>query len=454
MANETVKLGEYLAGLKYEMLPPEVIWEVKRRLADVIGIGVYTSRGAVTDKIVKYVSETAPVGTSTIWCSGVKLAPAYAAMANTCRIFYEELDDVHRTSHTHPASSTVPPALAVGETLGNSGKDIITAVVGGYESVARVGLSVSPSIFVDRTCIPCAILGSFGGATVSGILKGFGAQQHTGLLASASFLTPMMPVESYIKGTSIKEFSMGWCNLVGVTASEMMEYGFQGSPMALESPFGFCNNACAEYHLDRLTEKMGKGYAIMDSGIKPYAHCRQHHSAIDCMLELRRKYNLDSKAGEIEHVLVRTYNPAIRGKNKEFPTISAAKYSTPFALSVSVLFGDAWIGQYTQENLVNPDVINLAQKVDVVLDPELDALYDEKWPAIVEVEMKNGEKYSARHDLMKGEPEFPLSDEDLFKKYYSLATIAVSGERAQRIWDMIFELEKLDDINVLTKELF
>lgn len=453
MAGETRILSDFVANLKYEQLPPEVIKEAKRRIADTIACGVYSSGEITGKKISDYICSIGGSGNATVWKSGKKISTAFAVMANSAIIFHMELDDVHRFSHAHCALSVIPPALSVGEVEGSNGKQLIEAVVGGYEVINRVGRCISPSIFLDRRCMPCTVMGNLGTSAACGKLLGFDGDLLARTFGSTCFITPMAPVESYRLGTTIKEFSMGWAGYSGVMAVELAKNGFSGSPFMIESEFGFCVNACNDYDLSKITDTLGKEYEIMYAGIKPYAHCRQAHSTIDCALELRNKFGLDKLVNDIKHIQVRTFSVATRGASKEFASISAAKYSIPFAVAVSIVYGDAWIDQYVSENLTDPTIVALAQKVDTCCDPELEALYDEKWPAIVEIEMNDGQVFSARRDLMKGEPEHPLSDDELYKKFSSLTARGLQKEKAQKLWDLIFNIEKLDNVADISAEL-
>ena len=452
MNNETLKLSEFVANIKYDKLPPEAVKEVKRRIADMVSIAIYASKEVAGTNIGKYAAKSSPPGKASIWSSGLKAAPAYAVMANSGSVFHMELDDVHRLSHTHPAATSIPPALAMAEVSGASGKTVIEAIIAGFETVIRIGLGVSPSIFTSRALMPCAQLGPMGTAAATGKIMGFSTDLMAGAIGAASFITPLTPVESYSKGATIKEFSMGWAGFLGVMAADMAQNGFVGSPYALETNFGYCINAADEYDVSRITKDMGGVYEILNTGIKPYAHCRQHHSTIDAILDVRKEQKLDVEYPNIKSILVRTFLPAARGVNKTFPTLSAAKYSVPYAVAISMVFGDAWIGQYVEENLTDKRLLDIASKVEVLHDLELQKLYDDKWPAIVEIEMNDGKKINTRRDLMKGEPEYPLSDDDMHKKFTSLATRVYDEAKVQRIWDKIFDIDKSDNITDLMSE--
>ena len=198
-------------------------------------------------------------------------------------------------------------------------------------------------------------------------------------------------------------------------------------------------------------EKIGQDYEILKSGIKPYACCRQHHTAIDAALEIRNRHAPSVDA--IERILHRTFLVASRGSNPQPTSVSAAKYSAPFSIATALVAGRAWRQDYTIEKLADEKIMTLAAKVAVEPDPELEKLYDFKWPSILEVFMQDGRTFKARRDLPKGEPEYPLTDEEVKEKFMDLADDAVSPERAEEIYQQVWHLENLADISALSSLL-
>ncbi len=122
-------------------------------------------------------------------------------------------------------------------------------------------------------------------------------------------------------------------------------------------------------------------------------------------------------------------------------------------MAIALKYGKVWREQFTDELIKNKELLGFASLVDVEPDYELDKLYDEKWPSIVEVKTKDGRILSARRDLPKGEPEFPCLYENIKEKFISLACDAVSKQRAGEIWNVVDDLEKVEDITELTELL-
>jgi 2-methylcitrate dehydratase PrpD len=440
------ELAKFIVNTDFDSLPGDVVRIAKERIADVVGAGLSGSATQAA-KIVDYIDEVSPPGKATIWGMGKSAAPEYAALANGTMTFHLELDDVHRTSHTHPGVCTVPAAIALCEEYGLSGKDLITAVVLGYDACIRVGVAVSPSIYVDRTFLAPGTLGPFGAAAVASKLLGLDVKQTAGAVGGASYTAPLACYESFRLGATVKDMIMGWDNFSGITMTRLAQKGFWGPDTSIEGDFGYCKSTSDRFDMSRFYNGLGEVYEITNTGVKPYACCRQHHAAIDCMLDIRKEHAITLE--DVEKVLVRTFVVSSRGNKKDPDSIPAAKYSIPYIMAVTLEFGKAWRDQFTTQLLADGRIMNFASIVDVVADEELDKLYDEKWPSIVEVTLKSGKVVSARRDIPKGEPEFPSSTEDMKAKFMSLAGDVKSEEHCSKLWDVIFNIEKHPDMSKL-----
>jgi len=440
-------LARYIAETRYEALPPEVIWEAKRRTADVLSIGLSGSTTELGKSIQAFAEETSPKGGATIWGSGAAASAELAAFTNSTMTYQLELDDCHRTSHAHPGISVIPTALAICEERKLDAKAFLAAVVVGYEVVTRMGMAVSPSIYVHRVFLAPGTLAPLGGAAVAANLYGLSAEETEKVLGVAAFLSPLALFEAFAGGAPIKNTAMGWGGLVGIWAVKLCSRGYFGPSTAIEGRFGYAKAISDVYDLEKiagLTDSRG----ILNTGIKPYACCRQHHSAIDAILELKGQHGL--KPQDVKRIVVRTFAVASRGSHQRPDTIASATYSAPFILAAALTTGSCWREQFTMDKINDRDLLALAAKIEVVKDDELDALYDEKWPAIVEVQTNDGRLLSARRDVPKGEPEFPVSDDELKAKFTSIATDAIDAAQAENLWQAIFALDGLDSISELT----
>jgi 2-methylcitrate dehydratase PrpD len=447
----TESLARYVAATRYENLSPELLREAKRRTADVLAIGLSGSTTSSGRGMRAFAREVSPAGGASLWGSGETVTAEIAALANATMAFHLELDDVHRTSHTHPGISVIPAALAISEEKKIAPRDFLTAVVVGYDVVTRVGMAVSPSIYVDRVFLAPGTLAPLGAAAAVASLQRLGEKETARLLGAAAFLSPLALFEAFAQGAPIKNTAMGWGNLIGIWSAKFCTAGLFGPATGIEGPFGYARATADVFDLRKIEDPANINRGILNTGIKPYSCCRQHHSAVDAILELRGKQGL--RAEQVKGILVRTFAVASRGKHRRPETVASATYSAPFSVASALLTGSCWREQYTEEKIKDPAVLALAEKVEVVKDDGLDALYDEKWPAIVEVQTTDGRLLTARRDLMKGEPEDPVSDPELKRKFNSLATDAVSADRAEEIWQAVFRLEEMKSVSPLVNLL-
>ncbi len=446
----TKLLSRYVAETHYQDLPAKVIWEAKRRTADLLSIGLSASTTAVGNSIQSFARETSPAGTATLWGTSTTCTAELAALANATMTYHLELCDFHAMSHAHPAASIIPAALAICEERKLDVKAFLTAAVVGYEVLTRVGMGVSPSIYRDRVFLPPATLAPFGAATAVGKLYGLDEEEMAQVLGVTAFLSPMAIFEAYRQGTSIKEMAMGWGNLIGIWGVKLCSHGFVGPVTAIEGPFGYAKAASSTYNLDRVVTNLKSNQGIMNTTLKVYACCGQHHAAVDAILELREKYGL--RPNDVVRIVDRTFTVATRGSYQRPHSIASAIYSAPFILASALATGSCSREEFTIDKINDPDLLDLAAKVEVVKDEELDALYDDKgWPAIVEVWTKDGRVLSsAQWNWPKGSPEHPISDAELKAKFTSLATTAISNSHAEELWQMIFAMENLRNMSELT----
>jgi 2-methylcitrate dehydratase PrpD len=444
----TKSLANYVAGTRYEDLSKELKAEARRRTADVLAIGLSGSTTSSGKGMRSFAREVSPAGGSTLWGSSETASAEIAALANATMAFHLELDDVHRTSHTHPGLSVIPAALAVCEERNLTLGEFLTAVVVGYDVVTRVGIAVSPSIYVDRVFLAPGTLAPLGAAAAVASLYRLGEDETAKLIGAAAFLSPLALFEAFTKGAPIKNTAMGWGSLIGIWGAKLCAAGLFGPVTGIEGDFGYARATADVYDLRKIDDPANVNRGILNTGIKPYSCCRQHHSAVDAMLELRERHEL--KPEQVAGILVRTFAVASRGKHQRPETVASATYSAPFSVASALITGSCWREQYTEERIKDHNVLALASKVEVVKDDALDALYDEKWPAIVEVRTTDGRLLSARRDIMKGEPEDPLSDLALRRKFDSLATDAVSAEHSERIWETVFQMDERESVSELT----
>jgi 2-methylcitrate dehydratase PrpD len=453
MRETTKELAAFLAGLEYQNIPSTAIEQAKRCLLDFIGVALCGANDPTAIHIFEFFKRLGGTREATIIRHDHKTSILLAALVNGSMAHGLELDDGHIVGHVHPGVTAIPAALAVGEQMGASGKDILTAIVAGYETVIRVGDAVTPSAIYDRGIHAPGLVGAFGASAAVGRLLNLSEKEMTYALGNCC-LTPVSPFQTFIEGATIKELYGGWPSLVGALAATMAGDGFTGPVRFFEGPMGFCRNVSENPDLEKITESLGDRWRILEVYFKHHASCSFSHTMVDAALAIIETEPIEPE--DIRQIIVKTHRFASDLNEKIPDSIPARKSSLPYCVAVAILRNRVFLDEFTPDPEENEKILNLTQKTEVCLDPELDQLHvsDEGIrPAQVEIYLKNGRVLKERRDVAKGWPENPLGLAELEEKFFNLVGPFLSVDRAEEIRKLIAELETLPDISKLMKRL-
>lgn len=458
---ETKELVQRCCDLDYNRLTEDVIDRTRYLLLDYIGVA---SRGSISasskpvhslitslDNPEKNRNGAVVIGTN------LRVNPTYAALANGTAAHSLELDDVVNEASLHPGVTIMSAALATAHIAGCTGKEILTAIVAGYETTVRLGIALDPAAHYARGFHPTGTCGTMGAAiTAAKILKlepnamtnalGIAGSQAAG---SMEFLTD---------GAFTKRLHPGWAAHSGLIAALLSKEGFTGPGTILEGEFGFLHAYSAGSNPVKIIEDWGSPYEVMRTSIKPHACCRYKQGPIDGILKIMGESRIDPSC--IENVtlgVLKTGFPIVcRPEEVKYNprSIVDAQFSMPFGAAVAILFGKATLDEYTLENIKAPRIKEMMSKIRCVEDPELEKEFPKKWPASVMITTKNGEEHSALIDYPKGDPENPLSWDELIDKFKDLTAPIFSCAKQDAIIEKVRSLELEDDINSFSEYLF
>lgn len=443
--NYTETMAKYAANLKYEDIPKATIDLVKVLILDYISCaygGIQTESGRIAAEFAREFSEK---GKCTVIGYGYKSAPYNAAFANAILSHSIELDDadVHAFIHTGPQN--VSPALAAAEWVNASGKDFLVGVTIGSEFVNRISEATNPSLR-NRGFHSTPTCGVFGaGAAAGRIMKLDEGKMVSVLGLSGAQASGMM--EMY--GVSMaKRFNPGPCARNGVTAALFAERGFTGAETILEGERGFCKAFSDKFDLSRLTENLGKDFRLSIE-LKPYACARPIHNAIDCGLQIRQKH-----APDIKNIasLVMKRNPEWGTRYhyiKEPRTFHEAQMSLPFSVALALIKGKAFVDDYSDENLKNPEIMRLSRMMEIQNDPSLPRGVS----CHLTVTMTDGKKMEVQVDYPKGSPQNPMTESERYAKFEALSRKWLNDSQRKAIVDKINGMEKVLDITEFTSLL-
>jgi 2-methylcitrate dehydratase PrpD len=253
-------------------------------------------------------------------------------------------------------------------------------------------------------------------------------------------------MEVFHDGAMAKPFQTARASSAGLLAVELAARGASGPSSILEGEQGFIAALCGgEARLERLTDGLGQDWRILGAYFKEHAACRHSHAAIDGSARLRAD---GLRPEDVESVLVRTYKVAYRlcaddGKPKG---ISEAKFSLPYTVALALTHGHGRQSGFSLERIADPELLALAARVRVEVDPEIEKLYPERRAAILEVRTRDGRLLMEDVPIARGEPEIPLSDAEIEGKFLDNASAVFPVERARAIVEAVRTLDSRESI--------
>lgn len=445
MISITDKFITGLHDLTRVEIPKTAILQAKKCLIDYLGV-TFAGAKLLKEKgnaLLEY-SDTSG-GRVPVIGFGKKSNIYNAALINGMSAHVAELDDGYRQGSIHPGAPIISALFPIAQQFNLSGENFLKGIIVGYEAAIRLAHSMQPShrnkgYHATGTC------GTIGVSLGIGAALSFTQDQmKNAFSAAAASASGMLNI---IKGESeLKPYNSGHAAVSGIIAATTALSGFFGPFDILPGKWGFIEMMTEKINLS-LLENMSDGkLGIEKVYFKPYAACRHSHPAIEGALEIKKKF--DIKPDQIAEIVIYTYQLAAEGHDHtEINGITDAKMSTPFSVAVALIIGRAGINEYSDEMISNISILNLANKIRVLKDNDLNALVPEKRPAIVNIITYDNKEYSIQVDLAKGEPENPLTDAEIDDKFYSLSSFGNKNDHESRqISQLVWNIEdKMSEI--------
>ncbi len=436
-------LSTFIHDLTYDELPENVKTLSKSRILESLS-SAYWCRDLPSTRTAVGIAGDYP-GNSTIWGHEVKAALPYAVMANCVASHSIIMDD--GTGGGHPSTMVVPTALGVGEQERASGKELLAAIVSGYELMTRIGRSVQPLPMTAFRGGP--IWGTFGCAAAAGRLMKLSVDKLGHALGYAASLTPAVPLECWWGATMESMFEPGWAARTGIESAVLAKGGATAAPYVLEGKHGFLQ--CWAGNTDKadfLTRDLGKTFAIASIYIKPYPSCVTNQYPIQVALPLA-KHGLKSK--DIAKVIQKSHAAgAIYGSNNyagPFTKVFQARMSRQWSIAAAILGRPLEDPLFAEENYDDPEIYAIARKVELVCE------WGRTKPR-TEVYCHDGRVFTAEEEVPYTEPHVPTNIfGKMEKKMMKLAADRIGEKRVRQIIDMVKKLDRVDDVRAFTEKL-
>jgi 2-methylcitrate dehydratase PrpD len=446
----TQELAKYCHGLNFRQLPEEVIDRVKYFFLDFIGVACRGSQEDSSQSMYRFIREMDHRRHGGVIIGTKERTPhLYSAMANGISAHAIEMDDVNNEASLHPGVVIFPAALATSEMVSANGKRFIEAVVLGYDVMIRLGKALGPEKHYRRGFHPTATCGTFGSSVVASKILRLKAEGITNAMGIAGSQAAGS-MEYLAQGAWTKRFHPGWAAFSGMFATQLTLKGFRGPTSIIEGRNGFLHSYSDGAEESKVLEDIGSQFEILRTSMKPHACCRYMQPPIDGILKLVRENDIQpEEVGKIRLGILRAGFPIIVEPKeiKYHPkSIVDAQFSMPFGAAVALLFRKAGLNEFHLSRIRSEEVKQMMERVECVEDPDLERTYPKQWCATVEIFTKNGQRYFTKVEYCKGDPEDPLSWEELIEKFHGLSNRFMTKERRLKIVDEVKRLEKIRDL--------
>ena len=386
IAAPTRELASWVSSLTYDDVPARTRDVARIALLDSLGAGLYGFNTPWAQKLLAWVKRGGSGTEARVWGeAGVSLRCADAALVNGVATHAFELDDYHNAK-LHCGAAVIPAALAVAERLDSNGRDLLTAIVAGYEVMIRSSLALNPSAARLRGWHLTGVVGPFGAAAACASLLKLNAEEAAWALGLAG--TQGAGLWAFnADGTMSKRLHPGKAAHSGVLAAELAQLGFSGPTQIYEFEDGGVLKAFSDNSDPApLTHELGSAYRVDQNSIKPYCCCGSTHAYIDAALALRKK--LGAPWDTRKKVRVGTCKVVDVQCGFDYLPSSAlnAQMSLRYAVAVALIDGQVLPAQFTDAKMADPAIVGLATAIELVPDPALDKLYPKDFAGWVAVE--------------------------------------------------------------------
>ena len=417
-------MAAFATDLTWDDLSKESIEAAKRAIADTLSCAIGAAELPSVKLLRDYAKTRSGREIATLIGDGAKVDPALAALVNATAARELDANDLYATApgrDTGHFSDSIPALLAIAEQHKTSGKDLILATVIAYEIQAALAEGY---LWMDRGlhsvsqvawAVPAAA-GRLMGLTQQEIVNAIGLSGSTGGLILNSWLKPSKSIPM------LKGASAGFAAMRGIEAAELAKAGFTAPPDALETLFDRLESDADHARFDRLENR--EHFAITRNIIKRYPAQIYTQSAIEAAIELSAKIDSVDDIAVATLYGHRNVAAGVQGSGAAYTpeTREAADHSTPFVVAIGLRDGDLTPASYDGEPWRDEDLLDLMRRIDLVIDPDLDAAFDNerKIGCRLLVEMLDGTVLETSVDQPEGHPDRPLSDEALQRKMAGL----------------------------------
>jgi 2-methylcitrate dehydratase PrpD len=425
------RLVDMVCRITYSSLPPAVVAKAKECLGDFVAIFCAGTRKEESIRLRNALGESAinnNIEDVALW------------LGSTARML--DIDDGHRYAMAHPGVVINATAIALASALPDiAGKQMLEAIVRGYEVYCYQGRVINPSAYLKRGVDATCLCGSGASAAVAASMLGLSVAQTADAIALAASLAGGLN-QSAIDGSAQKYLVAGWGAKLGLCAARLAQHGLGGPAHVFEGRLGFCNAFSPDPDLEYLNNPQ-LVWDILNVYIKRYACVRRIHATLDAVKSIVDCNGLTSSQVAQIRVFGSEFLSAAGGRRPR--DMAQAQTSVPYSIAIILSYGEV-SDELMHENLHNEEIAVLADRVLVSEDAEIILLAEKDsslWGAArVELLTMDGRNFSETRIYPEGDPECPLPEGEVLHKFMTLMQKPMGETRAEALWRDIQSLDE------------
>lgn len=448
----TQRLAAAAAGFTAANLPPDTLASAKDCLLDHIAVSLYGMQQPWSGFVADMVACDGGSPQASVYGRRLRVPASAAALVNGTAAHGFELDDWHAGSLSHLGAAVIPAVLAVAERDHLHGRDVLAAIVAGYEVMARAGMSGIPSIIL-RGYHPTGTHGPIGAAGGVGNLLRVSPQVMTAALGiGASCAAGLMEFSQDEEGTMVKRVHAGRAAQAGVVAVDLAQRGLTAPRASLDGKYGYCRVLSDEPNPDALVRGLGEDFEIRRNNVKPYACCGMLHAPMDAIMDLMAAHKFTH--ADIEDVVIGGSRAVVEQHASTAPeSVMAAQYSMPYAAAVALLGRSLDPRMFDEGSYRDAKVLGLARRVRLEIYPEIERVFPGKLGGAARIRLKDGRQFEARVIDARGTTDNPFGREGIVAKARALCDGLLPSSAIDELIDRVYSFDGTADAGSLAQFL-
>jgi 2-methylcitrate dehydratase PrpD len=425
-----------MANLSMSQLPEAVTAQAARSLLDNLACGLFGACFPWGKAVAAHAMDEGAGGKATLFGRTERVSPSLAALANGTMIHGFELDDIILGSLAHPGTVVIPAALAVAEAYDAPMDRLILGIIVGYETMARLGAALGEECNT-KGFHTTGVAGAIAAAVAAGVTRGMSALQIRNAVGIAC--SQASGIKAFTQGTGgmVKRLHGGHAASCGVVAASLASRGFTGPLDAIDGRYGLLDVIGGPTaQPDLMIQGLGDNWAIGRVWIKMFPCCGVIHSAVHGLEALRQDHAIQPDA--VRSVRIGAGRRAV-DQNGD-PTASepmTAQYSLQFCAGVALTGDIRDPASFLPAALQDPAVRDMISRVELYVDPDVEAVFPRQFGARLDVTTKSGERFETVVWESHGTPSDPCSDDDLERKFRRLCNGYDDRQAIERVVGVI-----------------